>query len=81
MIIRNGNALKDHLARLHGKNQRKRSRQQRSRFKYKRNPGLSLRVVQGSFRKNSNVSWIPGRVIVAVCFRSPLLNPQRYMHA
>ena len=30
---------------------------------------------QGSFRKNSNDSWISDRVIVAVCFHSPFLNP------
>ena len=31
-----------------------------TRFTDKRIPGLSLRVVQGSFRKNSNDSWISG---------------------
>ena len=46
----------------------------------KRNPGLfSSGSAQGSFRKNSNDSWISDRVIVAVCFRSPFLNPQEYM--
>ena len=38
----------------------------------KRNPGLSLRAVQGSFRKNSNDSWISDRIAKAVCFLSPL---------
>ena len=48
-------------------------------FVHKRNPGLSLRVVQGSFRKNSNDSWISDRVTVAVCFHSPFLNPEKDM--
>ena len=43
-------------------------------------PGaFQLRVVQGFFRKNSNDSWISDRVIVAVCFRSPFLNPKECM--
>ena len=45
----------------------------------KRNPGLSLRAAQGSFRKNSNDSWISDRIAKAVCFLSPFLNPQGYM--
>ena len=45
----------------------------------KRNPGLSLRVVQGSFRKNSNDSWTSERIVKAVCFLSPFLNPRRDM--
>ena len=47
---------------------------------YLENPELfNSGSAQGSFRKNSNDSWISDRVIVAVCFRSPFLNPQEYM--